>query len=56
MILKLSDNGTIEDVSVGASSGHRILDNAAVRNAYAVGAFDDVSSRELVVRMYFRLE
>ena len=56
LILKLSDNGTIEDVSVGASSGHRILDNAAVRNAYAVGAFDDVSSRELVVRMYFRLE
>ena len=56
LIIKFSDNGEVEDVSVAASSGHAILDNAAVRNVYAVGSSLGITSREWVISMPFRLE
>lgn len=56
LIIKLSDSGAVEDVSVAASSGHAILDNAAVRAAYAMGSLTGVTSRELVLPVIFRLE
>jgi len=56
LIIKLSDSGAVEDVSVAASSGHAILDNAAVRAAYAMGSLTGVASRELVLPVIFRLE
>lgn len=56
LILKLSGSGAVEDVSVAASSGHAILDNAAVRAAYAMGKLTGVSARELILPVIFRLE
>lgn len=56
LIIKLSDSGAVEDVSVAASSGHSILDNAAIRAAYAMGSLTGVTSRELVLPVIFRLE
>ena len=56
LIIKLSDSGEVLDVSVAASSGHAILDNAAIRAAYAMGALTGVTSRELILPVIFRLE
>ena len=56
LIIKLSDSGEVLDVNVAASSGHAILDNAAIRAAYAMGALTGVTSRELILPVIFRLE
>ena len=56
LIIKLSDRGEVLDVNVAASSGHAILDNAAIRAAYAMGALTGVTSRELILPVIFRLE
>lgn len=56
LILKLSAEGSVEDVVVGASSGHPILDNAAIKAAYAMGKLTGVTSRELILPVSFRLE
>ena len=37
LFVELSDDGRVEDVRVVASSGHPILDNAAIKGFYAVG-------------------
>ena len=55
LILKLGDDGEIVDVGIAQSSGHAILDNAAIRAAYAMGKQTGTSSRELIVPAYFRL-
>lgn len=56
LILRLSTDGAVEDVSVAASSGHAILDNAAVKAAYAMGALTGANSRELILPVIFRLQ
>ena len=56
LIIKLAENGTVDDVAIAASSGHAILDNAAIRAAYAMGALTGVTSRELILPVVFRLE
>ena len=56
LIIKLSDRGEVLDVNVAASSGHAILDNAAIRAAYAMGVLTGVTSRELILPVIFRLE
>ena len=56
LILKLSADGAIDDVSLAASSGHPILDNAAIKAAYAMGKLSGVVSRELILPVSFRLE
>jgi protein TonB len=43
-------------VSIAASSGHAILDQAAVKAAYAMGKVNWVQSRELILPVIFRLE
>jgi protein TonB len=37
LYVELSDDGSVEDVRVVFSSGHAILDNAAIKGFYAVG-------------------
>ena len=37
LILTLSADGAVDDVNLAASSGHPILDNAAIKAAYAMG-------------------
>jgi len=56
LIIKLAENGTVDDVAIAASSGHAILDNAATRAAYAMGSLTGVTSRELILPVVFRLE
>ena len=56
LLLKLSPEGEIIDVSIATSSGHPILDNAAIRAAYAMGKQAGATARELIVPAYFRLE
>lgn len=56
LIIKLAENGAVDDVAIAASSGHAILDNAAIRAAYAMGSLTGVTSRELILPVVFRLE
>lgn len=56
LIVKLAADGHIDDVQLAASSGHPLLDNAAIRAAYAMGSLAGASGRELIVPVYFRLQ
>ena len=56
LIVKLAADGQIDDVLLAASSGHALLDNAAIRAAYAMGTLAGTSGRELIVPVYFRLQ
>ncbi len=56
LILKLSASGAVEDVNLAASSGHNVLDKAAIRAAYAMGKLTGASSRELILPVIFRLQ
>ena len=55
LILKLSASGAVDDVAIAASSGHPILDNAAIKAAYAMGALPG-GPRELILPVIFRLQ
>ena len=56
LILRLGANGEVEDISVAASSGHAILDKAAIKAAYAMGRLTGVTSRELILPVVFQLQ
>jgi len=56
LIVKLSADGAVDDVGIAASSGYPILDNAAVKAAYAMGSLTGATSRELILPVIFRLE
>ena len=56
LIVKLAADGRIDDVQLAASSGHTLLDNAAIRAAYAMGSLAGASGRELIVPVIFRLQ
>lgn len=56
LILKLSADGTVDDVNIAVSSGHAILDNAAIKAAYAMDPLTGVKSRELILPVIFRLQ
>lgn len=55
LLVRLTDDGAIDEVSVAASSGHAILDNAAIRAAYAMGALPG-GPRELILPVVFQLQ
>ena len=56
LIITLTDDGSIADVNVAASSGHPILDNAAIKAAYATGKLSGANTRELILPVIFRLQ
>jgi protein TonB len=56
LLLRLADDGSIVDVQVAAGSGHAILDQAAVKAAYAMGRANWAQSRELILPVIFRLQ
>lgn len=56
VIVKLNADGGVDEVSIAASSGYPILDNAAVKAAYAMGRLTGASSRELILPVIFRLQ
>ena len=55
LIIKVGADGSIDDVSIAASSGHSILDNAAIKAAYAMGK-PGGTSHELIVPVIFQLQ
>lgn len=56
LIIQLDADGSVVDVSLAASSGHALLDNAAIRAAYAMGRLTGASSRQLILPVIFRLQ
>lgn len=56
LLVKVGAEGRVEAVSVAATSGHPMLDNAAIRAAYAMGALSAGEARELIVPVIFRLQ
>ena len=54
LILKLTPEGHIKDVQIGVSSGHTLLDNAAIQAAYAAGQIPGANSREMIITVTFR--
>lgn len=56
LLITLGADGSIDDVNVAASSGHPVLDNAAIKAAYATGKLSGATSRELILPVIFRLQ
>ncbi len=56
LLVTLAADGRIADVVVAASSGHPILDHAAVKAVYAMGALGGTEVRELILPVIFRLQ
>ena len=55
LLLVLGEDGAISDVQIAASSGHAILDNAAIKAAFAMGRLTGVTAREMILPVSFRL-
>lgn len=55
LLLALDGGGAIRDAQVAASSGHKILDDAAIKAALAMGSLPDAGARELILPVVFRL-
>ncbi len=55
LIIVLADDGSITDVQVAASSGHAILDNAAIKAAWAMGKLPGATVRQLILPVSFGL-
>ena len=51
----LDGNGAIRDAQVAAGSGHPLLDDAAVRAAFAMGSLPEAGAREVILPVVFRL-
>ncbi|HNO58594.1 MAG TPA: energy transducer TonB, partial [Accumulibacter sp.] len=56
LLLELDDDGTIREVGVVASSGHRLLDQAAVNAALRMGRIASSQARQMILPVSFRLE
>lgn len=56
LILKIREDGAIDDVSVAASSGHTVLDHAAEKAAYAMGRLQGAPQGEMILPVIFRLQ
>ena len=56
LLLSLDGDGRILDVQVASGSGHDILDQAAVRAAYAAGRLPGTNKREVLLPVVFRLK
>lgn len=55
LLLTLDDRGNVKEVDLAASSGHPILDQAALRAAWTMGRLPGVDRHELILPVVFRL-
>ncbi len=55
LLLTLGEDGTILDAQVAAGSGHALLDEAAVKAAFAMGRLPNERQREVLFPVVFRL-
>lgn len=56
VLLTLTTEGKVLDAQLARSSGHAILDQAAVRAAYAMGGLPGLDRTELILPVIFRLQ
>ncbi len=56
LLLTLTADGHIADINIAATSGHPMLDNAALKAAYAMGVLSGTEARELILPVIFRLQ
>ncbi len=56
LLIVLGDDGSIADVNIAAGSGYPLLDDAAIKAAYAMGKLSGMRSRELILPVIFRLQ
>jgi protein TonB len=55
LLLTLDATGAVVEAQVADGSGHAILDQAAVRAAYAMGRLSGIERREIILPVRFRL-
>ncbi|MBK6630521.1 MAG: TonB family protein [Betaproteobacteria bacterium] len=55
LLLTLDRDGRLLDAQVAAGSGHRMLDEAAVKAAFAMGSLPEAGAREVILPVVFRL-
>jgi len=55
LLLILDADGVIRDIQIAASSGHAILDRAAVKAASALGRLPESDRREMILPVVFKL-
>jgi protein TonB len=56
LLLTLDADGNVVDAEVASGSGHRILDQAAVKAAYALRRLPAAGAREMILPVVFRLQ
>jgi len=56
LIIKLAADGAVIDVGLAASSGHPLLDDAAIRAAWAMGRLTGATAREIILPVIFHLQ
>jgi protein TonB len=56
LLMVFADDGHVTDVQLAASSGHAILDNAAIRAAYAIGRMPGQPAGESIKAVTFQLQ
>lgn len=56
VLLILGADGAVLDAQLAASSGHAVLDQAAVRAALAMGSLPGVRVREMILPVIFQLQ
>jgi len=56
LLLTLNASGGVKDVQIAESSGHAILDQAAIRAAYAMGSLPGLTEHEIILPVTFRLQ
>lgn len=56
VLIALDDTGVIVDVQIAASSGHALLDNAALKAAWSMSRIANTPTRQLLLPVIFRLQ
>ena len=56
LLLTLTADGKVLDAQVASGSGHAVLDQAAVRAAFAMGALPGLDKTEMILPVVFRLQ
>ena len=56
LLLRLGQDGAIQDAQVAAGSGHKMLDDAAIKAAFAMGSLPEAGAREVILPVVFRLK
>ncbi len=55
LLLTLDKDGRLLDAQVAAGSGHKMLDDAALKAAHAMGSLPEAGAREVILPVVFRL-